>query len=263
MVRAVRLGGNWYNGSNDGFSYANANNAPANGNANYGGDLYIVPSVDSPMVGLSFIYYLYPHMWASSFPRFFGTEIDQLDLISSESENSRGKAKNMKRLNHILDHITESDGVRAVKEGTATKRQNRAVNKLLAEDGHQIDSEKAKAYANPIIEQMKDGTYIHHSPRHKRQFCKSSGGGKWRDLYIPTLRDHIMHHILMDASMEAFTRNMHPHCCGSVPGRGIKHIVRCVRHWTLHDKQCRYFVKLDITKFFRQYRQGHLKAETA
>ena len=38
-VRAVRLGGNWNNGANDGFSNANANNAPANGNANYGGDL--------------------------------------------------------------------------------------------------------------------------------------------------------------------------------------------------------------------------------
>ena len=42
LVRSVRFGGNWNNGSNDGFSYANANNAPSNANANYGGDLYIL-----------------------------------------------------------------------------------------------------------------------------------------------------------------------------------------------------------------------------
>ena len=40
VVRSVRFGGNWNNGSNDGFSNFNGNNAPSNGNANYGGDLY-------------------------------------------------------------------------------------------------------------------------------------------------------------------------------------------------------------------------------
>ena len=40
LVRSVRFGGSWSSGAYDGFSYANANNAPSNGNANYGGDLY-------------------------------------------------------------------------------------------------------------------------------------------------------------------------------------------------------------------------------
>ena len=39
VLRAVRVGGNWNNGSNDGFSNVNANNAPSNGNANYGGGI--------------------------------------------------------------------------------------------------------------------------------------------------------------------------------------------------------------------------------
>ena len=38
-VRAVRFGGHWYIGTNDGPSNVNANNAPGNANANYGGDL--------------------------------------------------------------------------------------------------------------------------------------------------------------------------------------------------------------------------------
>ncbi len=47
VVRSVRLGGNWNNGANYGFSYVNANNAPSNANANYGGDLFISYPVDS------------------------------------------------------------------------------------------------------------------------------------------------------------------------------------------------------------------------
>lgn len=41
-VRAVRLGGHWYAGAADGFSHFDGNNAPSNGNANYGGDLCII-----------------------------------------------------------------------------------------------------------------------------------------------------------------------------------------------------------------------------
>ena len=47
-VRVVRFGGNWNNGANDGFSNANANNAPGNGNANYGGDLNTFQFTDTP-----------------------------------------------------------------------------------------------------------------------------------------------------------------------------------------------------------------------
>ena len=45
-------------------------------------------------------------------------------------------------------------------------------------------------------------------------------------------------------------KGMYPHCCGSVPGRGIKHIYENVGYWMQHDLKCRYFVKLDIRKFF-------------
>lgn len=42
VVRALRLGGDWYSGTNDGFSYALAFYAPAYGYAFYGGDLCII-----------------------------------------------------------------------------------------------------------------------------------------------------------------------------------------------------------------------------
>lgn len=39
LVRSVRFGGHWYNGSYDGFSSATAHHAPSYGHAAYGGDL--------------------------------------------------------------------------------------------------------------------------------------------------------------------------------------------------------------------------------
>lgn len=39
VIRSVRRFGNWNNGANAGFGYRNANNTPANSNANYGGGL--------------------------------------------------------------------------------------------------------------------------------------------------------------------------------------------------------------------------------
>ena len=136
----------------------------------------------------------------------------------------------MKRIGNIRDRmINLENGVEAVIRGTANKRKKREVRGLLygpeeteryPQLQHQIDPERAREYIKPILKQLEDGTYRHHKPKHRRQFCPSSSGGKWRDLYIPSLRDHIVHHMLLQACGKAFTRGMHPHCCGSVPGRG-------------------------------------------
>ena len=169
----------------------------------------------------------------------------------------------MKRIGNIRDRIVSLDnGVVAVIQGTRHKRKKRETKELLysgrmlEEAPHlynQVDPEKARRYVEPMIREMKEETYRHSLPKHRRQFCRSSSGGKWRDLYIPTLRDHIMHHMLIQACEKAFTKGMHPHCCGSVPGRGIKHVAHWVQYWMQEDKECRYFVKLDIRKFLPEY----------
>ena len=178
----------------------------------------------------------------------------------------------MKRIKNIwCDVVNEDWAFAALMDATAHKRGKRQVRKLLysKEDvqkdkalWHRIDPAKGRPYVHMLCESLKDGTWEHKPPRYKRQFCsnRTHQKGKWRDLYIPTLDDHVIHHMVMQASMEAFTRGMHPHSCGSVPGRGIKHLVHWVSHWTQHDRQCRYFVKLDIRKYFDNIDADRLKA---
>lgn len=168
----------------------------------------------------------------------------------------------MKRLGNIWHEVTDTEnGIRSIIEGTRFKRGQHEVQRLLyskeavLEDKtlwHRIDEQKAKIYAEQLCECLKDKTWVHKTPKHRRQFChnRASNHGKWRDLYIPCLDDHIVAHMVMNASMTAFTRGMHPHSCGSVPGRGIKHVNQSVKKWFQRDKACRYFVKLDIKQFF-------------
>lgn len=168
----------------------------------------------------------------------------------------------MKRIGNVWpDVVSISNGIQAIIDGTRFKRGHRDVQWLLYSDEvvqqkpelyHRIDLEKAKPYAEKLTASLISGTWQHSPPRTRRQYCRNraSSRGKWRNLCIPILDDHIVAHMVMNASMEAFMRGMHPHCCGSVPGRGIQHVNRTVRRWMQNDKACRYFVKLDIRHFF-------------
>lgn len=168
----------------------------------------------------------------------------------------------MKRIKNKWRDVLDIDkSVYAIIDGTRFKRHQREVKPLLYSDEsvatdktlwHRIDKDKARPYAEKLCESLQNKTWRHKQPRYKRQYCRNraSSKGKWRDLYIPCLDDHIIAHMVMQASMEAFARGMHPHCCGSVPDRGIAHVNRTVKRWMIGDKECRYFVKLDIRHFF-------------
>ena len=205
------------------------------------------------------------HRLKDGHPPFLGSELElkwsELSTLSNNCERCEDK-QSMKRLGRIWPKITDVDnGVQAVIDGTRFKRGDGAVRGLLYDDEivvadktkmGMIDPEKAKQFVIPIIDSLNRHRWRHDAPRYKRVFCRNrtSGGGKWRDLYIPNLVDHTVAHMVMSACMPAFTRGMHPYCCGSVPGRGIEYVRRTVERWMKDDKQCRYFVKLDIKHFF-------------
>ena len=172
----------------------------------------------------------------------------------------------MKRLGHIWEEVLDLDnGFVAVAEGTLNKRHDRATKRFYfsAEQVeqnpscyHVVDPVRAKDYVAKLIPGLRNQTWKPKPPRYIHRYCqnRSQKKGKWRDLYVPAFDDHIIAHMIMKVVMPAFDRGMHPHCCGSVPGRGIKHIVRTISRWMQNDLECRYFVKLDIRKFFDNIR---------
>lgn len=172
----------------------------------------------------------------------------------------------MKRLGHIWKDVLDLDnGFVAVYEGTRNKRKQWETRRFFFDPEdvaanpscfEVIDPRKAKAYIAELIPGLKAHTWKPQKPRYIHRFChnRTQKKGKWRDLYVPAFDDHIIAHMVMQAAMPAFKRGMHPHCCGSVPGRGIGHVVRTVSHWLQDDRECRYFVKLDVRHFFDNIR---------
>ena len=168
----------------------------------------------------------------------------------------------MKRISNTWQVVVDEDNaMSAIIDGTRFKRGKRGVQKLLfskevvAENPglyHQIDPEKARIYAKQLTTALKNKTWHHSAPIGRMQYCanRTHGKGKWRNLYIPRLDDHIVGHMLIKANMRAFTRGMHPFCCGSVPGRGVEFMRKTIAGWMKNDRQMRYFVKLDIRHFF-------------
>lgn len=210
-------------------------------------------------------------------PLFLGSfELKSIRLggPSSESEKTEDKQR-MKRVNHIWEKITDESGAfPALVEGSKNKRGKREMRRFLYSDEevredrskwHMVDPEKGKPYAEGLRLTLVNKTWKHRPPRYRRQYCRNrtSNKGKWRDLYIPYRDDHIIHHMVIRGSMEIFTKGMHPHCCGSVPGRGIKHVVKTVSHWMQNDLKCRYFVKLDIKNYFNLIDADILKEKLA
>lgn len=170
----------------------------------------------------------------------------------------------MKRAGNLWPKIFDRTlAQQSVRKAVEFKKGNRVVQKLLLYSDadvkknpslyHQVDPIKLEKYTDECLEELKNKTWVHKKPALKLQFCRnrSKKKGKWRTLGIPCLKDHCIAHIIMGVAEEVFMKGMHPGCCGSVPGRGIKTVVKKTKYWIKRDKKnCRYFVKLDIKKFF-------------
>lgn len=86
-------------------------------------------------------------------------------------------------------------------------------------------------------------------------------GQKERDLGVPSLTDHLLGWMLILAIQDVIERGMYSYCCGSIPGRGIEYARSAIESWVQHDKQAKYFVKLDIRHFYANIDNELLKAK--
>lgn len=168
----------------------------------------------------------------------------------------------MKRLGRIWnDLLTEENCFVAIVNGTEKKRNKKCVKPFLFSENdvdytpasyHQIDPKRVEPYAKGLTEELRQKRWKHKVPFYKRIWTpnRTHKGGKWRDVWIPCERDHYVHHMVMQVAMPAFRRGMHPYCCGSVIGRGPAYAAKSIERWMKTDRECRYFVKLDIRHFF-------------
>lgn len=169
----------------------------------------------------------------------------------------------MKRVGNLWDSFVSLDnGILAVHNGTQNKRTDYVVRRKLGyhddlpEHKSMLDPAKVKKYAQKLVDALKNDWH----PAEMRHLIVKPIYGKKRNIDCPCLADHIIHWMLMQTIHDIVMRGMYEHSYGSIPGRGIDAARKTMEKWVRLDTKAKYFVKLDIRKFYEHIDHDLLKA---
>lgn len=168
----------------------------------------------------------------------------------------------MKRVGNLWGKFISEKNIRqAIDLGTKFKRSNVSVRKKLGYyykdelDKKPKDSpntafceEKVKAMVAYIQETLSDDSWQPKPYRHIQRVSRTSG--KVREIDCPTLEDHIIHWMLILTIQKYLRRGEYIYSCSSIKGRGIEYGRKQLEKWIRKDKRCKWFVKLDVKKFY-------------
>lgn len=164
----------------------------------------------------------------------------------------------MKRYKDLWQKFCNKEtAIQAIIEGSRNKRKNHSIVRRLGNGKGGLDPQKVGHMAETLVQALENGWKP--SPcRHMRKTCKSSG--KVREIDCPPLADHFVHWMLILAIKDPLMRGMYLYSCGSIPGRGIEYARKNIEKWA-RDRESKWFVKLDVTKFYQSIDHGVLKSK--
>lgn len=99
---------------------------------------------------------------------------------------------------------------------------------------------------------------------HKPKFIYDGIRRKQRMILVPTMREQVIHHMVVNVLKPIFMKGMYEHSYGSIPGRGAhggkKHIEKWIRKG---GRDVKYVLKMDVKKYFDSVPHDILKAKLA
>lgn len=153
----------------------------------------------------------------------------------------------MKSYNHLYEKMMSEENVRsAVKKASKGKHNRPKVRKMCENMDREIPD--IIAYAQ---------NYKHKNKKPKTVI----EGKKERKIIVPSYKEQILHHMLVNTMQPVIMKGMYEHCHGSIPGRGPAEAKRQIRSWIDNDpRNVKYFLKMDIRQFFASIDHEMLKA---
>ena len=148
----------------------------------------------------------------------------------------------MKRIGFLYEKICDINNIfAAIKEASKGKRNTYAVRRVLEDQNNH-----AAQIRNLLI--TKTYTPTPCTVREIRDPCS----GKVRAISCPKFYpDQIIHWALLLQTRDILLRGSYEHSAGGLPGRGAHMLSRSVMRWLRKDqKNTKYFLKLDISKFY-------------
>ena len=226
--RVLFVGGNWYNGSNAGLLYFNANNASSNSNSNISARLLS----NSIIIAQAF-----PHPLVKIMPR--GRELVGHSNALAGNKDVITIPKRVGFLyEKMLDRAFITETIRLAANG---KKKRRSVRRVLSN----ID-----AYAEKLLVMLRTDSFIPTTPKIKRVYDVSSR--KWREIkVVPFYPDGCVHWLCVRAMQPVLMRGMHYWSCASIPGRGGARAMRQIKRMVQRrPKDSKYCAQMDVRKFY-------------
>lgn len=143
---------------------------------------------------------------------------------------------------------------RAIDKYLRGKRSRRDVQRFL-EKNPDLDS-----LAEKIASEIRDGRFRHTKIRYFNRIEPISG--KHRIIGRETTRHQIYNYVAVTALQSMFDAKIGRWQTASIPGRGTIDARRIIKRWT-RERDCKYFVKLDVRKYYPSIDRGTLKVMLA
>lgn len=145
----------------------------------------------------------------------------------------------MKSYNHLYEEvISEKNRLEAVRLAKHSRRIKKAVRKT-----GKTDEEIAKEAEKWIINFKND--------KHTPIAIHDGITQKERIIVVPTMRELIVQHALINVLKPIFMKGMYQHSYASLPKRGAHAGKKVIEKWIRNDgKNCKYCLKMDIRHFF-------------
>ena len=118
-------------------------------------------------------------------------------------------------------------------------------------------AEELKEY---YIEEARNFKNDHHEPKYIYDGIRR----KQRIILVPTMREQIIHHMVINVLKPIFMKGMYEHSYGSIPGRGAHMGKQRIEKWIRKNpKDVKYVLKMDIKKYFDSIPHSILKRKLA
>lgn len=145
----------------------------------------------------------------------------------------------MKSYNHLYEQFISDDNIKlAIKNACKHKLKRRKFRDL---------HDNPDKYMSWIKEQATD----YHNDNHKPIQIYDGIQRKKRIIIVPTFREQIIHHMVVNILKPIIMRPMYEHSYGSIPKRGGTLGMKQINKWLTHDpKGTKYCLKMDIRKYF-------------
>lgn len=153
----------------------------------------------------------------------------------------------MKSYNHLYECLISDENIEAAIIEAASGNMKR------------YKLKKMKENPSKYIEYVRECIINYEPHDHTPKIINDGIYEKKREIIVPTIEEHLVHHAVMRLLKQIFMKGMYEHSYASIPDRGCFAGMKTMKKWIWrNERHIKYCLKLDIRKFFDSISQGIL-----